>query len=394
MDSNEPDLSAFPVIRIDQIPLVQSDTLQHAITEVVELVESMNADEGPKPPLLFYLQRQLDAMGIELTNRAAKERIHSLLNGANLQPPSQNETVQLTSDSTNGTSRKRNSTLGNSIGNSAAGKSMARDNVKGGINTTATRSGSAEQLRPSATTSTCDSNLRLSTAPDTKNSSVSELDSSKEKSSFQPSFQPLVQPSRNFKRIPLPSELAWQEAARATESAELKEKLKEKKIMASRHKDFTPSAWTKGDRIGDQVENSSVDGGKGGLISSRSEGDKESDKTSSSVHDTESDNQSVCETVKTIQSGASVKSGKTERQRANSASEKPTVKTQRRSHSISNNNPDPNPESPSKKALTALYKDFGSQFLVAGNHKKLRFYPEKVVVQSTEEIRERDRLDR
>jgi len=61
-------------------------------------------------------------------------------------------------------------------------------------------------------------------------------------------------------------------------------------------------------------------------------------------------------------------------------------------NNISNNNPDK--VSPTKKASTALYKDFGSQFLVAATEKKLRFYPKKVVVESAEEVRKRDRLDR
>ena len=50
--------------------------------------------------------------------------------------------------------------------------------------------------------------------------------------------------------------------------------------------------------------------------------------------------------------------------------------------------------SPNSKAQIALYKDFGTQFLVAGTEKKLRFYPDKVSSESVDDVRERDRSER
>lgn len=78
------DLSGYPIIRIDQISLVASAVLSKAEPEVLDLMASLNAEEGPKPPLLFYLQRQLDAMRKELAERSAHERIESILKGTHL----------------------------------------------------------------------------------------------------------------------------------------------------------------------------------------------------------------------------------------------------------------------------------------------------------------------
>ena len=78
------DLSGYPIIRIDQISLVASAVLSKAEPEVLDLMASLNAEEGPKPPLLYYLQRQLDAMRKELAERSAHERIESILKGTHL----------------------------------------------------------------------------------------------------------------------------------------------------------------------------------------------------------------------------------------------------------------------------------------------------------------------
>lgn len=77
----EIDLSGFPVIRLDQIPFVDSPTLLKACDEVAELMASFSSD-GKRPPLVFYLQKQTQAMCQELAGRAAKQRMDSILNGA------------------------------------------------------------------------------------------------------------------------------------------------------------------------------------------------------------------------------------------------------------------------------------------------------------------------
>lgn len=77
------DLSGFPIIRIDQIPLVDSDTLASAKKEIKSLISSLLA-ESPDgvPPMVHYLRKQSEAMSSELMNRLAQDRINALLSGA------------------------------------------------------------------------------------------------------------------------------------------------------------------------------------------------------------------------------------------------------------------------------------------------------------------------
>jgi len=76
------DLSGFPVIRIDQIPLIDSDTLVQAQKDVKSLIASMLAESDTVPPMVHYLRKQNEATAAELMNRLAQERINSLLSGA------------------------------------------------------------------------------------------------------------------------------------------------------------------------------------------------------------------------------------------------------------------------------------------------------------------------
>lgn len=81
--SKTADLSGFPIIRIDQIPLVDSDTLVNAQKEIRSLVSSLLTESpGSVPPMVHYLRKQNEAMQSELTNRLAQERINALLSGA------------------------------------------------------------------------------------------------------------------------------------------------------------------------------------------------------------------------------------------------------------------------------------------------------------------------
>lgn len=84
MISTQADMSAYPVIRIDHIPFMESKILEDSVSQIIEMIESMNADDGPKPPLLFYLGRQLESMRAELLNRDASDHINSLLAGVEL----------------------------------------------------------------------------------------------------------------------------------------------------------------------------------------------------------------------------------------------------------------------------------------------------------------------
>lgn len=49
---------------------------------------------------------------------------------------------------------------------------------------------------------------------------------------------------------------------------------------------------------------------------------------------------------------------------------------------------------PSRRAIEAVHKNFGSVFMVAATERKKRFYPKKAVVESFEEIANRERLER
>jgi hypothetical protein len=81
--SNEPDLSGFPVLRIDQISAVDNDTLAAAHKEAKELIQSLLSEsQEPIPPMVRYLRKQNDAVSAELMNRLAQDRINALLSGA------------------------------------------------------------------------------------------------------------------------------------------------------------------------------------------------------------------------------------------------------------------------------------------------------------------------
>lgn len=77
------DLSGFPILRIDQISIIDSDTLADAQKESKELIANMLAQSpSPIPPMVQYLRKQSDAISNELMNRLAQERINALLSGA------------------------------------------------------------------------------------------------------------------------------------------------------------------------------------------------------------------------------------------------------------------------------------------------------------------------
>ena len=64
------DLSAYPVIRLDQLSLLDKSTLARAKVDVSELLVSLRSDE-PSSQMIFYLQKQLDAMSAEEVRREA-----------------------------------------------------------------------------------------------------------------------------------------------------------------------------------------------------------------------------------------------------------------------------------------------------------------------------------
>ena len=83
MEASGPDLDGFPVLRIDQIPQIQTDMLERAHLEVLELIEKVRNESGTsQKSFVQYLHRQLNEMEKEVTKRAAENRVLALLHGA------------------------------------------------------------------------------------------------------------------------------------------------------------------------------------------------------------------------------------------------------------------------------------------------------------------------
>lgn len=76
---NEPiDLSAFPILRIDQISFVDSNDLENSLKEVKVLLQ---AGENDNPAMYRYLVKQYDLMKREMESRRALSRVENLLRG-------------------------------------------------------------------------------------------------------------------------------------------------------------------------------------------------------------------------------------------------------------------------------------------------------------------------
>lgn len=310
MSSDGIDLSAFPVIRIDQIPYAESEVLRNAVSEVTELVDSMISCKGPKPPLLSYLRRQLEGMHAELVERGAKERINRLLSSVDLVG------IQNSYISDFGDKITRNVELQSTT---AVPNTISRNRMSNSKST-----------------------------PELVKNIPSELEIS-DASNPQKSV---------YNRIPLPSELRRKESLKQTELPA--ENNTESQNSATAACLTTCDSSLSNNLLlisSNAVEVSKSQGVDGDdTLSIRSRSDSVGDKI--------------------------MKAGSANRGR----------KSSRRSAVMSNN--DYVSGSPSKRATAALYKDFGSQFLVAATEKKIRFYPKKAVIETDDEIRERSKTDR
>eukprot|EP01031_Cornospumella_fuschlensis_P034054 gene34054-41219_t len=71
------DLTAFPIVRLDQISELNDSLLEKAILEVEEILQGQ-----ANPKMSQYLQKQLDGMRKENMRRKAESRIQDLLSGA------------------------------------------------------------------------------------------------------------------------------------------------------------------------------------------------------------------------------------------------------------------------------------------------------------------------
>ena len=78
------DLEGYPVIRIDQIPLLELTMLEQLEGDVRVLMDGLLEEEnGHNNPLYIYLQRQIDKTRAELAQRNASIRILDMLEGRN-----------------------------------------------------------------------------------------------------------------------------------------------------------------------------------------------------------------------------------------------------------------------------------------------------------------------
>jgi hypothetical protein len=76
------DLDGFPILRLDQIPSIETNLLVKAQVEVAELIQKMNLEKDKtQKSLIYYLNKQLDEMEKEIAKRIAEARVLALLNG-------------------------------------------------------------------------------------------------------------------------------------------------------------------------------------------------------------------------------------------------------------------------------------------------------------------------
>ena len=362
MASNQPDLSAYPVIRIDHIPLVDSKVLRESASEVAELIDSMNSDEGTKPPLLYYLRKQLEAMESELIHRSATDRINSMLTGVTLSDS--NIQYNTARASIKASAQDDSNTAEHSMKASGTGSAP----LKRGRDRT-----------PSTSSSSAPFSVTLPIIPKPSSAPiVSEIKTKKNENIPQKAV---------YKRIPLPSELAWQENSKIIIDKE-KEKDKESAVASS--------SENKNENKNERMTLSSS-GPQSVALPDDDENENENTPMTGRSRFTETETEGEADSVSNSDNESSRNSTQRIKRISNTTANtnllsKSKIKGSRRSASMSNN--DVEVGSPTKKAQQALYKDFGSQFLVAGTEKKLRFYPTKVVIESVEDVRERERTDR
>ena len=72
------DLSSFPLLRIDEVPVHNSSTLTSALSELKVLLQ-----EDESGPMSGYVRKLIGIITRDLERRTAKERVESLLNGLN-----------------------------------------------------------------------------------------------------------------------------------------------------------------------------------------------------------------------------------------------------------------------------------------------------------------------
>jgi hypothetical protein len=82
-----PDLDGYPILRIDQLTLIDVSTLEKSVPDAKALMENLreesNKSGGGKSQksMIKYLQKQLDQTVKEIATRAAEDRVNTLLSG-------------------------------------------------------------------------------------------------------------------------------------------------------------------------------------------------------------------------------------------------------------------------------------------------------------------------
>ena len=341
MSTEDIDLTAFPVLRLDQIKIIDSSILKKAEIELNELIKSSlddqnhanhfgdisgEADPQLDPPFVKYLRKLVNAITMELTQRVANARIQELL---------QHPSIDSTDVHIGGyDSIRRNDDEGRN------GKSIM-------THSSTTRSDNRNTvINNTVITATADSPSFI-----TNTSALATSTSNKVAIPF-----PIA--SAAFKPLPLPSQL------------------KRQSTLASKARDTTTF-----DSIKNDTDIRTSLSATTGLISSRSiNGLDDNGNNSQYQHhnvNSDTDDNTTQSTTISIKSTSAIDQSffNTHTQRPQSGSATSTR--------------------PSRKALNVVNQNFGKAFIVAGEGKKRRpVVVKRAAEESEEEIKTRERADR
>ena len=336
MSTEEIDLTAFPVLRLDQIKIIDSSILKKAEIELNELIKSSlddhhhanhfgdisrEADPQLDPPFVKYLRKLVNAITMELTQRVANARIQELLQHPSIDSTDVHSGVQRDDDA----GRNRKSIMTHS-------STTRSDNRDTAINNT-------------VITATADSPSYI-----TNTSALTTSTSNKVAILF-----PVA--SAAFKPLPLPSQL------------------KRQSTLASKARD------TAVDSIKNDTDIRTSLSASTGLISSRSiNGLDDNGNNSQYQHhnvNSDTDDNTTQSTTKSIKSTSAI-----DQSFFNTHTQRPQSGTAASTR-------------PSRKALNVVNQNFGKAFIVAGEGKKRRpAVVKRAAEESEEEIKTRERADR
>jgi len=332
MSTEEIDLTAFPVLRLDQIKIIDSSILKKAEIELNELIKSSlddhhhanhfgdisgEADPQLDPPFVKYLRKLVNAITMELTQRVANARIQELL---------QHPSIDSTDVHTGGYD-----SIKSIMTHSSTTRSDNRNTVINNTVITATADSPSYITNTSALTTSTSNKVAI----------------------------PFPVASAAFKPLPLPSQL------------------KRQSTLASKARDTTTIDSIKNDT---DIYRTSLSATTG-LISSRSiNGLDDNGNNSQYQHhnvNSDTDDNTTQSTAISIKSTSAIDQSffNTHTQRPQSGSAASTR--------------------PSRKALNVVNQNFGKAFIVAGEGKKRRpVVVKRAAEESEEEIKTRERADR